>query len=535
MRATTPASATPPVIIVEKLGGDGKDRIDSGVGLSSKRLEAAAPAYDVRQSIFFSAVSQYVTQFLTIGTTAAMARLLTPAETGLFMVASGVITLVDCFRDFGLGTYIIQKREIEADTIRTAFTITFIISVSFAVALWISAPHIAEFFDRPELSNLVVIGALGFVILPFYTPLISLLKREMSFLIIAKINAAAAISSSLVAVGFAAFGYGASSYLLGSLLASCLSVVMAYMARPQPRIFLPSLAEWRAISSFGGISSLNTLLNVGFDVLPRFALGRVLGIDAVGLYSRAFGLCQLPVGVIGSVVGPVVLPAMAARARLNGSLKESYLRGLSLVTAVQWPALAITALLAEPLVRILLGQQWLAAVPLVRIVALSTMFLAPAFMTYPVLVAVGRIRDTLVCSLIGLPPSGLIVIGAANLGLHQVALSTLITAPLQMSVALLFIRRAVAMSWGDLAEASAKSVLVTLGTILIPAMIIVGSPSGLDLDLPRAIVAAVGAGLGWVAAIYLSGHPLSRELYHASQAVRRRLDRHGRRPKAGHL
>src|SRR5699024_5124109 len=152
------------------------------------------------------------------------------------------------------------------------------------------------------------------------------------------------------------------------------------------------------------------------ELLPRLALGRILGFDAVGIYARAVTVCQLPDRAVVSALQPVVLPAMAARVRARGSLKDTYLRGLSLMSALQWPALAFLALLADPVVRILLGAQWAATTPLVRMIALASMMLAPAFMTFPVLVASGRLRDTLLSSLISLPPSVLIVVGVAPFG-----------------------------------------------------------------------------------------------------------------------
>ena len=62
---------------------------------------------------------------------------------------------------------------------------------------------------------------------------------------------------------------------------------------------------------------------MAFDMLPRLALGRILGFDAVGLYGRALTLCQIPDRAIASALSPVVLPAFAARVRAQGDLREA--------------------------------------------------------------------------------------------------------------------------------------------------------------------------------------------------------------------
>ena len=231
-------------------------------------------------------------------------------------------------------------------------------------------------------------------------------------------------------------------------------------------------------------------------------------------------VCQLPERAIVSALQPVVLPAMAAQTRAGGDLKASYLRGLTLMSAVQWPTLIMLALLADPIVRLLLGQQWGETAPLVRMIALATMALAPAFLTFPVLVATGRIRDTLLASLISLPPSILIVIGAATLGLWQVAASMIVVAPLQMFVALLFVRRAIGMSWKEFFGALRNSALVTIGTAALPSAVLILSPNGFSLSFSEGFLAVLGGIVGWLAVLLLTEHPLKEELIAAGRMVK---------------
>src|SRR5690606_27961034 len=112
----------------------------------------------------------------------------------------------------------------------------------------------------------------------------------------------------------------------------------------------------------------------------------VLGFDAAGVYSSASRLCQLPERWMFGALQPVVLPALSARARAGDDLKEPYLGALGLITAVQWPFLVCLALLADPLVDLLLGTQWAGVAPLVRIIAVAWLSMFPAMLTYPLLV-----------------------------------------------------------------------------------------------------------------------------------------------------
>jgi O-antigen/teichoic acid export membrane protein len=466
----------------------------------------------VRQSLLFSGLERYVAQLLGIGTTAVMARILTPAETGLFLVTSAVILVAENFRDFGVGAYLVQARELSREVIQSAFTVTMLLSVAMGLVIFACADRIAGFYGQPDLYGLIVAASLGFLFMPFATPIVALLRRDLAFRPLAGISIAAALTNAGVTIALGVVGFGPISYVWGYVASNALLALLAFLVRPEAWIFRPSLADVRRVLSFGAISASVTVANVAYDLLPRLAFARILGFDAVGFYARAVTICQLPDRTIVSALQPVVLPAMAARVRDGGDLKQAYLRGHELMSAIQWPALIMLALLADPVVRIILGAQWGEVPALVRPMAVAMMALAPAFMTFPVLVAAGRVRDTLVSSLISLPPSVLIVIGAASYGLPAVAASLIVVAPLQMVVALVFIRRAIGLRWSELAHASRASLAMTLATAAIPCAVVALSPTGFILDWIQTMVAATGGALGWLAGLWFVDHPLRREI-----------------------
>ncbi|WP_295531827.1 oligosaccharide flippase family protein [uncultured Thioclava sp.] len=477
----------------------------------------------VRRSFAFALADKVSVVLMSILTMAIVSRILTPAEVGLFLVASTIVILIEAFRDFGIGTFLIREPDLAPRLVRTAVTIITCMSLVLGGLALFGAETLAQFYADPKLAGLIRIAALAFLVAPISTPLLALLRRDMAFGAVAAINVAAGFANASMTIGLALAGYGPFSLVWGSVLAACVTAMGAVICRPLWWIFVPTLRDWRLVVPFGAWSSIVTLLGMLFDAFPRLILGRVLGFGAVGLFARAISLSQLPDRLILSAVQPVLLPALASHARDNGTLKAPFLMGLSYISGLQWPALAMIAVLADPIVRLLLGPQWLEVVPLVRIVALAFFCLFPVYLCYPVLVTLGRVRDMAVAMMIALPPCFLIMLGASRFGVHVMALSLFLTGPIQVITVMIFVRRKVPFAWAELGLVLLRSGGVTLVTVALPAVIVLAVGSWNALSGLSTVLAIIGAAIGWVAGLQMMRHPLSQELGAARSFLRAKV------------
>lgn len=473
--------------------------------------------------MLLSALDRYAVMALSLTTTAVAARLLAPADIGTFVVGGALFVIADGLRDFGVGVYLIQERDLTPIKVRAAFTVTFVSSCVLACLFYVTAPTIAAFYDEARLVNVVYIAAAGLLIVPFGGTLVVLMRRDMAFGRVALVNVAGA-ASNLVAVSLlAVLGFEYLSLVWGMLAASVVSSLAACLLRPSFWAFRPAFTNWAAILRFGGYSSATTLINTAYQLLPQMALGRILGFDAVAFFSRAAMLCQLPERGVVSAIQPVVLPALSTRARAGADMRKPYLHGIALMTVAHWPFLGGLAVMAEPAVRILLGDQWLAAVPLVQILSIAYLALAPAFLTYPLLVSLGRVRDTLCLTLVSVPLSMVVVIGSAQFGLTAMSASFLVLAPLQMYLAFRFIRRQVPFSWPDLARAIWRSAVVTLGSTCACAFGVALAGDAAHRPALTLLVGSIAAAAGWAGSLVIVRHPMREEIgvvWSAARALR---------------
>lgn len=467
----------------------------------------------IRRSLLLASAQSYASLLINFATVVITARLLTPADIGVAVLGLSVVGLAELLREFGTSTFLIQQPEITREKVRTAFTIMLLLSCVLSGTLFLLSSSIAAYYGNEALDPYLRLTALGLMMGPFVSPILALLRREMAFGTLAVLSVVGASVNMVAVVTLALMGYRYMSFAWANLFSGMLGVLLALWVRPGLSIFRPSLSELRGAIAFAGYDSATVILNSVWNAFPYFVYGRVLGIEAVGLYNRAVTVCLLPERALLASLTAVLLPVFSAQAREGHSLKSAYLRAIEYITALHWPALILLAIFAHPVVHILLGHQWTAIAPLVQIISVALLAWFPAYLTYPTLVATGGIRDTLTASLISLPIAALILTVASRHGLHAVALSMLITIPLQVAVAVTFVRRRVGFAWSEMLAAIRKSIVVAALSAAGPGLFVAMLGQRNENSIAFLIIGLVIAAIGWLAGLRMTCHPLMDEIF----------------------
>lgn len=467
---------------------------------------------EVRRALLLSSGERYITLSVNFATVAAVSRILTPAEIGISVVGMAVVGIAITLREFASASFIIQRHDLRPEDVRGAFTVSLALTSGIVLFLIASGPYIADAFGEETLSAFFLVICVCLFGELVWSQIVTLLRRELAFGKVAAINLSSAATSALVTVGLALNGVGYMSFAWGWLAAASAAGLLAISLRPDLSVFVPTLSNWRGMVAFGGYNGVTVLLYKLFEQIPYIVLGRVVSADAAALFNRSVMITQLPDKVaLGGAIA-VVLPAFAAAARQGRCLRDLYLRALAWVTGLLWPAHLVLAILAFPVVDLLLGYQWHAAAPMVRIIAIGSLFAFSFELNYPVLVAVGAIRDVFLRAVIVFPAATMTVSLAAIFGgLHAATWSLVAILPLNAWVGLHFVRRRLGLTWWDLAGAVRPSAVLGLVTAAGPLtlVLVVGS---FELDLAQGVLGAALAGVGWLAGIRFTGHPLAAEL-----------------------
>ena len=484
----------------------------------------------IRRALAVTTGERYINLAATFAMTVTVSRLLTPSEVGVWAIGLAIATMLLGAREFTSGVFLVQKRDLVHEDVRGAFTAMLLMSALIAGVLAAGAPLVAGIYGEPRLISYLRIAAIAVLLEVFAMPLVALMRRDMAFTQLALVNVTSVAVFNGLTVLLAVLGFSYMSFAWAWAAAAGLSSMLAIGFRRDVSVFWPSLRHWRGMLVFGGYNGLNVFLFRLYEAVPTAVLGRV-SLDAAGLYNRALLVCQLPDKVVLGGAIPVILPALSAEARAGRDLKAPYLRAVSFITAVQWPALVVMALLSHPAVHILLGDQWLGVVPLVQIIALASLFSFTAELNFPVLVSLGAMKDLLLRGLIAWPTSAVIIASASLFGLTAVALSFFVIVPFQAYVSLYFVRRHVSIAWSELFAAVWPSAVIAALSATGPLCVVLYLGLRFDMPIPMALLAATLAAIGWLAGVWLTGHPMLDELRVGGSLLRSSAVRWKSRPQ----
>lgn len=295
-----------------------------------------------------------------------LARLISPDEFGLFAVAGLVISLGNTLSEGTFALPLVQRESITRSHIQTALWASVVGATAMVGVLVLASPWIESFFGFKHLG-LVVLGIAPVLVFKSGASVgAAVLQREHRFRAITITMVATQIVGYLIpAVVLALLGYGVWSLVIGQVLASALEAILLFWLSRCPVLPAIDTVALRHILSFGGFLTLSRLANWAALQIDNIVVGRVLGAEALGLYSRSYNLLTIATSVLGDPVSRVLFSAFSRLQGEQGRLTAGFRRALGIAVPLYASVSGIPILHAEPLVRLVLGPRWLdAAVPL---------------------------------------------------------------------------------------------------------------------------------------------------------------------------
>lgn len=314
---------------------------------------------------------QAILQFVVL---ILLARLLTPNDFGIINAAIVVISFTTVFSMIGVGPALIQRSELTNNHIRTGFTITLMLSVFFSLLMFLGSPIIASFFKMDELIIILKVMSIIFILKGVGIVSESLLQRKLKFNIFVRITVLSYVVYGVTGVVFALLGFNYWSLVIAHILQNLVqTLLLVFSERHDMRLQLDG-DSMKELIFFGGGFTIARISNQFALQADNLVVGRWLGANDLGLYSRAYQLMVMPTNLFGQVIDKVLFPAMAQVQSQEEKLTTSFRLGISTIALLTIPTSIFFVFYAKEIVLILFGKDWLELVPALQILAIGLLF-----------------------------------------------------------------------------------------------------------------------------------------------------------------
>ncbi|QTA83259.1 polysaccharide biosynthesis protein domain-containing protein [Desulfonema limicola] len=332
-----------------------------------------------------------------------LTRLLGPKIYGIMAMLMVSVGLAQIFAEMGLSSAIIQRKDPTKDELSTIYWINVIAGLVIFILICLFSPIIAKFFNTEEITFLLPVASVSFVILSFGIQCQTLLQKELNFDIIAKISITSNFLAMLIAILLAWKEYGIWSLVLGSVSNSLFQTGFLIYSGWKRNILPNFHFKWsdtRGYLSFGffriGAMSSN-YLNSRVDQL---VIGSLIGLTELGYYNIAFRLTIEPIQKINPILTNVAFPVFSKIQDDNIRLKRAFFKMIKLLMSVNAPVLIGLAVVSPSLIPLIIGEQWIPAIPLVQILSFYTLIRSIGNAGGSLIIAKGKANWTLYWNLI---------------------------------------------------------------------------------------------------------------------------------------
>ena len=319
-----------------------------------------------------------------------LARKLSPSDYGLIGMLSIFIALSNVFINSGFSKALIQKKKCEQEDYSTVFVVNVVVSIALYVILFFCAPLIADFYGEPILVSLTRVVSINLVIGSVNIVQRAQLTSKVDFKSLALINVTASVISGAIGVTLAYCGWGVWALVGQTLSSTVVNIVMFPFFSKWKISFRFSIDSFRRLFAFGSKLLATETVSILVDNISTFCIGRFYKKEQLGFYTKAQKFPEVIYATIYGVLGNVTFPVMSHLQDDRENLVSLYRRSLYYTALVVFPIMVLCAILAKPMVSVLLTDKWLGCVGMMQWFFISRMFTPLSALNLNVLNAIGR-------------------------------------------------------------------------------------------------------------------------------------------------
>jgi len=326
---------------------------------------------NIISNLIWKLLERFGTQGLQFIIQIILARLLLPSDYGILALVVIFITIANVFVQSGLSTSLIQKKVVDQVDYSSVLYISLGIAAILYSLLYLTAPLIGVFYDNDSL--VLVLRVLALTLFPgaFNSIQNAIVSRTMQFKRLFYSSVGAGIVSGIVGIYLAYHDFGIWALVFQQLTNQiCITLILWFTVKWRPTLQF-SLERVKILYSFGWKLLVSSLIDTAYRDLRSLIIGKVYSPAMLGYYNRGQQFPQLIISNINGSIQSVMLPALAAQQDYTDRVKSMMRRSIVTSSFIVFPMMVGLAVVAEPLVLLLLTDKWLPSVPFIQIFCFS--------------------------------------------------------------------------------------------------------------------------------------------------------------------
>jgi O-antigen/teichoic acid export membrane protein len=312
----------------------------------------------------------FANQGLTFVVSIFLARLLTPEEFGIVGMAMVFISIFQVFSDFGFASALVQNKVNTSLTYSSIFYINIVAGFALFAIFFVSAPLVGNFYDNPEVTEILKWLSLNFVFTAFNQVQQTILKKNIDFKRLTIRTVVARVISGVVAVVLAFMGWGVYALVVQTLLGSAVKTLILWKVSDWYPKWEFSWNEVKKLTSFSMFEFFNQILGQVTRRIDILFIGKVFSPTTLGFYSRAATFNQLFVQYSSGTVGKVFFPVLSSIQDDEKKYLDVYYKAISTISFLTFFVTGLLIIWGETIIMTLFGPQWGQSVLIFQILSL---------------------------------------------------------------------------------------------------------------------------------------------------------------------
>jgi O-antigen/teichoic acid export membrane protein len=318
-------------------------------------------------SLFWKLMERVGTQGIQFIVQIVLARLLLPEEYGTIAIIAIFISFANVFVQYGFNTELIQKKNADDVDFSSVFYMSLFVAGVFYFVLFFTAPFIAEFYQNQDLIPLLRVLAITLFIGGLNSIQNAVVARKLEFRKLFFSSLGAMLVSGLVGILMAYNGYGTWALVAQQLSNQMtIAIILWFTVKWRP-LLLFSMVRLKELFSFGWKLLVSALINILYMDSQSLIIAKIYSPTMLGYFNRGQQFPALIVSNINGSIQSVMFPALSLQQENLQRVKEMVRRAIITSSFLIFPMMVGLAVIAEPLIRILLTDKWLPCVPFLQI------------------------------------------------------------------------------------------------------------------------------------------------------------------------